>query len=126
MTDLPKPETQLAITSSPYRWNTSSGKHQLTPTTFSTSLARQSINKRTQVRKNNEEELVKRLNARGMLLEQRMNDLQRRNQDNYKLLIQLSTNVTGKHTIFYSTRMTQQDSFNVGPPTQTSKSDKKN
>ena len=111
MTDLPKPETQLQLPAPPIGGIPVPGR-PADPTTF-LQLARQSINKKQSAKIM--KRIGKRLNARGIT--RATNERPKREQDNYKLLIQLSTNVTGKHTIFYSTRMTQQTA-SIGPPTQ--------
>lgn len=111
MTDLPKPDTQLQLPAPPIGGIPVPGR-PADPTTF-LQLARQSINKKQSAKIM--KRIGKRLNARGIT--RATNERPKREQDNYKLLIQLSTNVTGKHTIFYSTRMTQQTA-SIGPPTQ--------
>ncbi|MEE9571676.1 MAG: hypothetical protein V3W20_01355, partial [Candidatus Neomarinimicrobiota bacterium] len=111
MTDLPKPDTQLQLPAGPIGGIPVPGR-RADPTTF-LQLARQSISKKQSAKIM--KRIGKRLNARGIT--RATNERPRREQDNYKLLIQLSTNVTGKHTIFYSTRMTQQTA-SIGPPTQ--------
>ena len=111
MKDLPKPETQLQLPAPPIGGIPVPGRPD-DPTTF-LQLARASINQRRYAKI--WRRIGKRLNVRGIT--RATNQRPRRNQDNYNLLIELSTNVTGKHTIFYSTRMTQQTA-SIGPPTQ--------
>ena len=111
MKDLPKPETQLQLPAPPIGGIPVPGR-PADPTTF-LQLARASINQKRYAK--TWRRLGKRLNVRGIT--RATNQRQRRDQDNYNLLIELSTNVTGKHTIFYSTRMTQQTGT-VGPVTQ--------
>uniref|UniRef100_A0A6C0C5L2 Uncharacterized protein n=1 Tax=viral metagenome TaxID=1070528 RepID=A0A6C0C5L2_9ZZZZ len=93
--DLPKPDTQL--TTMPTR--------EVQTTSF-LDLARQTL------RKKKISKIMKKLNAK--IVNRATRQPMRRNQDNYKLLIELSTELTGKHTIFYSSRMTQQKT-NEGP-----------
>ena len=112
MKDLPKPETQLQLPAAPIGGVPVPGR-PADPNTF-LQMARATINQRRYAK--TWRKLGKRLNGRRVNRATRVP--QRRAQDNYKLLVELSTNVTGKHTIFYSTRMTQQTAT-VGPQTQT-------
>ncbi len=111
MTDLPKPDTQLQLPATPIGGVPVPGR-PADPTTF-LQLARASINQKRYAK--TWRRIGKRLNVRSIT--RATNQTQRRVQNNYNLLIELSTNVTGKHTIFYSTRMTQQTGT-VGPVTQ--------
>ena len=111
MKDLPKPETQLQLPAPPIGGIPVPGRPD-DPTTF-LQLARASINQRRYAKI--WRRIGKRLNVRGIT--RATNQRPRQEQNNYNLLIELSTNVTGKHTIFYSTRMTQQTGT-VGPLTQ--------
>lgn len=111
MTDLPKPDTQLQLPVPPIGGIPVPGR-PADPTTF-LQLARASINQKRYAK--TWRRIGKRLNVRSIT--RATNERQRRVQNNYNLLIELSTNVTGKHTIFYSTRMTQQTG-KVGPVTQ--------
>ena len=112
MKDLPKPDTQLQLPAAPIGGIPVPPAPDA-PTNFF-QIARATINRRTQAK--TWRRIGKELNTRRVNLATRQP--LRRNQDNYKLLIELSTNTTGKHTIFYSTRMTQQEST-AGPRTQT-------
>jgi len=112
MKDLPKPDTQLQLPAPPI------GEIPVPPAPDAPAnflqIARATIGRQTQAK--TWKRIGKELNARSVNRATRQP--LRRNQDNYKLLIELSTNITGKHTIFYSTRMTQQEST-TGPRTQT-------
>lgn len=112
MKDLPKPDTQLQLPAPPIG-GIPVPPAPTAPTNF-LQIARATIGRRTQAK--TWKRIGKELNARRVNRATRQP--LRRNQDNYKLLIELSTNTTGKHTIFYSTRMTQQEST-AGPRTQT-------
>ena len=112
MKDLPKPDTQLQLPAPPIGGIPVPPAPDA-PTNFF-QIARATIDRRTQAR--TWRRIGKELNARNVNRATRQP--LRRNQDDYKLLIELSTNTTGKHTILYSTRMTQQEST-VGPRTQT-------
>ena len=111
MINLPKPETQLQLPAGPIGGVPVPGR-PADPTTF-LQLARASINQKRYAK--TWRRIGKRLNVRGIT--RATNQRPRRDQDKYHLLIELSTNVTGKHTIFYSTRMTQQTGT-IGPVTQ--------
>ena len=112
MKDLPKPDTQLQLPAPPIG-GIGIPPAPDAPTNFF-QIARATIDQRTRAR--TWRRIGKELNARSVNRATRQP--LRRNQDDYKLLIELSTNTTGKHTIFYSTRMTQQEPT-VGPRTQT-------
>ena len=119
MKDLPKPDTQLQLPAPPIGGIPVPPAPDA-PTNFF-QIARATIDRRTRAR--TWRRIGKELNARSVNRATRQP--LRRNQDDYKLLIELSTNTTGKHTIFYSTRMTQQES-NVGPRTQTQNQQQQN
>lgn len=55
----------------------------------------------------------KRLNSKNINIETRKKN--RREQTKYNLLIELSTNVTGKHTIFYSSQLKSEEPNSMGP-----------
>ena len=55
----------------------------------------------------------KRLNSKNINMETRKRN--RREQKKYNLLIELSTNVTGKHTIFYSSQLKSTEPNSMGP-----------
>ena len=112
MKDLPKPDTQLQLPAPPIG-GIPVPPAPNAPTNF-LQIARATIRRRTQAKI--WKKIGKELNARRVNKATRQP--LRRNQDNYKLLVEISTNTTGKHTIFYSTRMTQQEST-AGPRTQT-------
>ena len=112
MKDLPKPDTQLQLPAPPIG-GIPVPPAPNAPTNF-LQVARATIRRRTQAKI--WKKIGKELNARRVNKATRQP--LRRNQDNYKLLVEISTNTTGKHTIFYSTRMTQQEST-AGPRTQT-------
>ena len=112
MKDLPKPDTQLQLPAPPIGGVPVPAAPDA-PTNFF-QIARATIDQRTQAR--TWRRIGKELNMRSVNRATRQP--LRRNQDDYKLLIELSTNTTGKHTIFYSTKMTQQEPT-VGPRTQT-------
>jgi len=112
MKDLPKPDTQLQLPAPPIGGIPVPPAPDA-PTNFF-QIARATIDRRTRAR--TWRRIGKELNARS--INRATRQPLRRNQDDYKLLIELSTNTTGKHTIFYSTRMTQQEPT-VGPRTQT-------
>lgn len=112
MKDLPKPDTQLQLAAPPIGGIPVPPAPDA-PTNF-LQIARTTIGRRTRAKI--WKKIGKELNARRVNRATRQP--LRRNQDNYKLLVEISTNTTGKHTIFYSTRMTQQEST-AGPRTQT-------
>ena len=99
MQDLPKPDTMLQLPALPIG-GIPVPPPAAAPTSF-LDIARQTLRKR--IRK----KLGKKLNAK--VINRATRRPASRAQNNYELLIELSTNVTGKHTIFYSTRMTKQD-----------------
>lgn len=107
MQDLPKPDTLLQLPAPPIG-GVPVPPTAAAPTSF-LDIARQTLRKRRR------RKLGEKLNAR--VINRATRRPASRAQNKYELLIELSTNVTGKHTIFYSTRMTKQDP-RVGPITQ--------
>jgi len=99
MTSLPKPDTRLQLPNAPI----GSVPVSSTPTGPSSfmDLANLSLKKKRRMK------LGKRLNAK--VINKATRRPESRAKDNYELLIELSTNLTGKHTIFYSTRMADQE-----------------
>jgi hypothetical protein len=106
MLDLLKPDTQLQLLSTD---GLRVGPQSTKQTSFF-GLARASMaKKRTRAVR---QRIGKRLNLKSMVLKTKKYKM----QNKYKLLVEISTNVTGKHTIFYSSKMTQQDTTH-GPVT---------
>jgi len=99
MQDLPKPDTLLQLPSLPIG-GVPVPPPAAAPTSF-LDIARQTLRKRRR------KKLGEKLNAR--VINRATRRPASRAQNNYELLIELSSNVTGKHTIFYSTRMTKQE-----------------
>jgi len=99
MQDLPKPDTMLQLPAPPIG-GVPVPPPAAAPTSF-LDIARQTLRKR--IRKT----IGKKLNEK--VINKATRRTASRTQNNYTLLIELSTNVTGKHTIFYSTRMTKQE-----------------
>jgi len=108
MMELPKQDTQLQLAAPPIG-GIAVPVAPAAPTTF-LEMARDTIRRRRQGKI--WRKLGKELNARRINASTR----QRRTQNDYKLLIELSTGDTGKHTIFYSTRMVQGST--AGPRTR--------
>ena len=104
MKDLPKPDTQLQLT-------TIGGVPVAArpgPRSF-LQIAQATLRNKNRVK------WAKKLNAR--VINRATRRPQSRTKNKYELLIELSTNLTGKHTIFYSTRMTDQEP-KAGPLTE--------
>ena len=99
MQDLPKPDTLLQLPVLPIG-GVPVPPAAAAPTSF-LAIARQTLRKRRR------RKLGKKLNEK--VINKATRRTASRAQNNYELLIELSTNVTGKHTIFYSTRMTKQE-----------------
>ena len=104
MLDLEKPDTQLQL---------SAGDRVSPPKSSPTSffgLARSSMAKK--ITRVTRQRIGKKLNIKSIALKTKKYKM----QDKYKLLIEISTSVTGKHTIFYSSKMTQSNDPLVNDP----------
>jgi len=102
--NLPKSETSLEILGGPRASPASRPQNLL-------DMARATTAKKLQapIRR----ELGKRINARN--IDRQTRKPSRRNQKKYNLLIELSTNVTGKHSIFYSSQLKSLVPNSMGP-----------